>query len=112
MKWGRRRTLWDLISLTARPRALFQRQRQAVFPNVDLTAILTPTQFLEQREQGIFSGGIRLRCAGGAHGRDVFVAGDVAHQEFIVAEAWAAELAAQLFDGRLGRLPLGELFRT
>jgi putative NIF3 family GTP cyclohydrolase 1 type 2 len=33
-----------------------------------------------------------LRRAGGAHGVDVFVTGQLAHQQFIVAETWPASL--------------------
>ena len=97
MKWGKWRDLGDSISLTARPRALFQRQRQAVLLNVDLAAIFPLAQFLEQSEQGTARVRVLLRGASGAHGVDVFVAGHVTHQQFIVAETRPAELAAHLF---------------
>ena len=80
--------------------------------NVDLAAIFFPAQFLYEREQEIARIRVLLRGAGSAHSVDVFVAGHVAHQQFIVAETRPAELIADFLQRRLGRLPFGERFRT
>src|SRR5437870_13475358 len=90
--------------------SLFQCDGESRPLHVDLIAIGSLAQRLQQIYQRLFRIQIFEWARIGAHGVDIFLADDPAEQQLLVRHAWCVQAASHVVGAGLVRLPLGPLF--